>query len=51
MNKLSTGQMRTHSQMSHHRLHSRTNMHLSKSNIGSAYQAELAEESTPDLET
>jgi len=50
MNKLSSSYMRHHSQMSHQRLHSRMNSHQSMSNIGSAFQAEMAKDMTEDLE-
>lgn len=50
MNKLSSGHMRHHNQLSQQRLHSRTTNHLNKSGIGSAYQAEMAKDMTEDLE-
>lgn len=50
MNKLSSGHMRHHSQLSQQRLHSRMNSHMSRSNIGSAFQAEMAKDMTEDLE-
>lgn len=46
MNKIGTGHMRHHSQMSHQRLHSRTSAHINRSNLGAAYQEELAKELT-----
>jgi len=50
MNKLNSSHMRHHSQLSQQRLHSRMNTHISKSNIGSAFQAEMAQDLTEDLE-
>ncbi|MCL1948259.1 MAG: hypothetical protein FWF59_00780 [Turicibacter sp.] len=50
MNKLSSGHIRHHSQLSQQRLHACLDSHMNKSNIGSAFQAELAKDLTEDLE-
>lgn len=50
MNKLSSSQMRHHSQMSHQRLNSRMNSHQNLSNIGTAFQTELAKDMTENME-